>query len=75
VQTFVVRVWVPGVEGAGEVPLRGFVTAASSGLTTPFVGASELVGLVSGSARDDAPIAAGRPKASKKEALDDNAAA
>jgi hypothetical protein len=55
VQTFVVRVWVPGVEGADEVPLHGFVTAASSGVTTPFVGASELVGLVSASAREAAP--------------------
>lgn len=55
-QTFVIRVWVPGIEGpAGETPLRGFVTAASSGLTFPFHEESELVALVKDAARGARP--------------------
>jgi hypothetical protein len=51
-ETFVVRVWVPGIEGpAGEPQLRGFVTAAASGLTLPFYEESELVALVKDAAR------------------------
>lgn len=55
-QTFVVRVWVPGIEDpAGEPPLRGFVTAASSGLTFPFQEESELVALVKDATREAPP--------------------
>lgn len=50
-QTFVVRVWVPGTEAPAGEPLRGFVTAASSGVTTPFYEEAELIALVRDAAR------------------------
>jgi hypothetical protein len=47
-ETFVVRVWVPGEpERVAEPELRGFVSHSATGRTQRFTGSEELLGFLS----------------------------
>jgi DNA-binding CsgD family transcriptional regulator len=47
VDTFVVRIWVPGeILAEGDTHLRGFVAHVASGVESPFAGPEELVALL-----------------------------